>query len=101
MASKLFFIVIPAIMLTAVSILMGDEGGDKYFLFAISLLPLMMFRNKWLVFVFFEFNVAVFYFIAFYQMYHDPIIQMPAEQVEQYHLFNMLSVFTVLFFIFY
>lgn len=101
LASKLFFIVIPAIMLTAVSILMGDEGGDKYFLFAISLLPLMMFRNKWLVFVFFEFNVAVFYFIAFYQMYHDPIIQMPAEQVEQYHLFNMLAVFTVLFFIVY
>ena len=73
--------------------------GDRFFFFTTALIPIILFRKKWLIYTIFYLSVAAFVFTSWYQGTYKPIGNILVEIATQYYYFTLISVFAVLFYV--
>ncbi len=96
---RLYFSIIPLFFLVGVCIHNGEHLGDKYFIFTTATIPLIIFRKKWIINILFGLNVAVFFFIVWYQSCHQATQIIPEFIEKEYWVFSSLTVFGIIFFV--
>ena len=97
--SRYYFSVTPLIFLVAVCIHNGSELGDKYFILTTATIPILIFRERWIIYTLFFINVIMYFFIVWYQANYLPMEAFPAYIQKQYSSFSILSVFGIIFFV--
>jgi serine phosphatase RsbU (regulator of sigma subunit) len=97
--SRLYFSVLPLIFLIGVCIHNGAELGDKYFILTTATIPILIFREKWIIYLLFFINVVMYFFIVWYQSHYPPSNFIPEYIQKEYSSFSILSVFGIIFFV--
>lgn len=96
---RLYFSIMPLFFLTGVCMHNGQELGDKYFILTTATIPLILFRKRWIINLLFGLNVAVFFFIVWYQSHYPPSQIIPEFIEKEYWVFSSLTVFGIIFFV--
>ncbi len=97
--SRYYFSITPLIFLVAVCIHNGSELGDKYFILTTATIPILIFRERWIIYTLFFINVIMYFFIVWYQAKFAPMEAFPPYIQKQYSSFSILSVFGIIFFV--
>jgi len=97
--SRYYFALTPLIFLVAVCIHNGSELGDKYFILTTATIPILIFRERWIIYTLFFINVLMYFFIVWYQSNFSPMEGFPEYIQKQYSSFSILSVFGIIFFV--
>lgn len=97
--SRYYFSLVPLIFLVAVCIHNGSELGGKYFILTTATIPILLFRERWIIYTLFFINVLMYFFIVWYQSYFPPMERIPDFIQKQYSSFSILSVFGIIFFV--
>lgn len=97
--SRYYFSLTPLIFLVAVCIHNGSELGDKYFILTTATIPILIFRERWIIYTLFFVNVLMYFFIVWYQSTFPPMEGFPEYIQKQYSSFSILSVFGIIFFV--
>jgi hypothetical protein len=97
--SRYYFSLTPLIFLVAVCIHNGSELGDKYFILTTATIPILIFRERWIIYTLFFINVIMYFFIVWYQSNYPPLEGFPEYIQKQYSSFSILSVFGIIFFV--
>jgi len=97
--SRYYFSIIPVVFLIGVCIHNSAELGDKYLLLTSAAIPLVLFKQKRIINIFFALNVLSFFIIMFYQSRFAPLVQIPPLIAGIYSVCSLLTVFLVIFFI--
>ncbi len=96
---RYYFSVIPLLFLLMVCIHNGEVMGDKYLILTSAAIPLILFKNKKDILMLFFLNVAVFFFILWYQSIYQPLIVVPYYVQRLYFILAHLTLFMAIFFI--
>lgn len=97
--SRYYFSIIPLVFLIGVGIQNSAELGDKYLILTSAAIPVILFKNKRVIYLIFGLNVLSFFFITWYQSYFEPLVQIPHYIKNIYAVCSLLTVFLVIFFI--
>ncbi|HEY6162931.1 MAG TPA: hypothetical protein VI112_17000, partial [Bacteroidia bacterium] len=79
LVSKIIFSLVPLSLVLAICISVGRGDGGNYMFFATAILPLMLFRERWMYILFFSVSVIGFYAVNYYLDHHEPLVKIPAE----------------------
>lgn len=97
--SRYYFAIIPVVFLIGVCMHNPASLGDKYMLLTSAALPLILFKKKRTIYLFFTFNILAFFFVTAFQSLVPPLITMPHILQSIYSVCSLLIVFLVIFFI--
>ena len=97
--SKYFFSFAPILFVFLLCLFNGINMGDRFFFFSTALIPIILFRKKWLIYSIFYLSVIAFFFASWYQGTHKSISHLPEEIAIQYYYFTIISVFSLLFYV--
>ncbi len=95
--SRIYFIIACIFSIVPMMYVVPDGGGNEFFLLPLSLLPGLIFRNRWLDISFFILVVIVFYIVLSTKGLIDPIIDVPQEQIEFFRNIYIGVVFLLCF----
>ncbi|MDP3558013.1 MAG: SpoIIE family protein phosphatase [Bacteroidota bacterium] len=96
--NKYYFTIVPVIFLCLICWYNGINMGDRFFLFTTAIIPIILFKNKIVVFALFYLNMIAFFFVSWYQTTHDPVVPVAQELEIQYWCLGIVSVFTILYY---
>src|ERR1051326_3674342 len=98
LASKIVMCLVPVALIMAICIAVGRADGGTNMFFASAIMPLMLFRERWMYIFFFSMSVIGFYFANYYLDHHEPLVKIPAEFLELSFKGNMFILFLLFFF---
>lgn len=96
---RYYFSLIPLFFLLAACIHNSDELGDRYLILTTAAIPLILFKERWKINLLFGLNVAVFFFVTWYQAHYEPMEYIPFYIAERYQAGALFAVFIILFFV--
>lgn len=97
--SRYYFSIIPVVFLSGVCIHNPAILGDKYLLLTSAAIPLILFRKKQIIYLFFALNILAFFSLTYYQSVHQQVVRIPYFLQVTYSVCSLLTVFFVIFFI--
>lgn len=98
--AKLFFCLIPILIVSMFAILIvGEAGNDKYFLFVCSLIPLIIFKEKKFYLPIFSLSIVAFFAVSWIQTIILPARVLPNFQLQLYININAVVIFTFIIFL--
>ncbi|MBD3638482.1 MAG: SpoIIE family protein phosphatase [Crocinitomicaceae bacterium] len=98
--AKIYFTIMPVLIVTMFSVFAaGEAGNDKYYIFCSSIIPLILFRKKWIYILLFLFNFVMFFVIEVAQQYVVPIAYIAPDQLVIYKTLNIVMIFTFTYFL--
>lgn len=95
---KFYWCIVPSVLsFTYALMVVGSEGNDKYYLMICSLLPLIVFKNRWTFLAIVWLNMLAFFSLQYLQTIVEPWSSLSSEQLFYYVSINELLFFTFLF----
>jgi len=99
--AKIYFLINALLFLGFIGLTSGKEGADKYLLIASSVLPLMLFKRKSYIILFFLANILLFFSIYTYQRYYPAFLHSSSASITISYYFNIATTFILIFFTIY
>lgn len=96
---RYYFSAIPLLFLLMVCVHNGEVMGDKYLILTSATIPLILFKNKKDILMLFFLNVAVFFFILWYQSNFRPLVEVPKYVQQLYFVLSHITLFMAIFFV--
>lgn len=97
--ARIFAASIPILVIGFICLANKEIGGDKYFLVPASMIPMILYRERWKYIVFFDIYVAAFFFITYYQSHFPQLLDITISDPVMYYYINMTSLFFTSFII--
>ncbi|MBA3681519.1 MAG: SpoIIE family protein phosphatase [Bacteroidetes bacterium] len=97
--NKYYFTLVPMFFICLICWHNGINMGDRYFLFATAIIPLILFRNTLLIFALSYLNMGAFFFVTWYQTTHKPYLVVDENIALQYWCITIMAVFTIFYFV--
>jgi serine phosphatase RsbU (regulator of sigma subunit) len=97
--SRYYFSIIPLFFLLAACIHNSDELGDRFLVLSTAAIPLILFKERWKINLLFSLNVAVFFFVSWYQAHYEPMERIPFYIAERYQSGALFAIFIILYFV--
>jgi serine phosphatase RsbU (regulator of sigma subunit) len=95
--SRIYFFIACIISILPMMYIVPEGAGNEFLLLPLALLPSLIFRNKWLDFLFFILIVITFYVVLDTRGLVDPIIEVTQDQIEFFRNIYMGVVFVLSF----
>ncbi|MDO8998802.1 MAG: SpoIIE family protein phosphatase [Bacteroidota bacterium] len=96
--NKYYFTLVPIIFICLICWHNGINMGDRYFLFATALIPVILFRNIVLIFALSYLNMGAFFFVTWYQTNYQPYVKVNHTAELQYWFISVMAIFTIFYF---
>lgn len=97
--ARFFASVIPLFAVGVVTLASVKAGGDKYFLIPASLIPMVLYKERWKYILLFDIYVLAFILATYYQNNYPPLWNLGIVDIESYYHVNMISLFFTTFII--
>ena len=97
--AKIWFCLVPVIAIAFICMYNPKAGGDIYFLFPASIVPVVLFKQNKTKFSLFAINIFVFFYCFYYQSNHPPLKDLNETILPFYFTFIMLAVFSLMLFL--
>lgn len=95
--AKWFFALTPIIEVSVIAVLNGSSGGDKFYLLTTGIIPVTVFRNKWIGFMFFELSLICLLVVSYLQTIFQPMVYIEPKILLIYEYVNYITIAFILY----
>lgn len=95
--AKWFFALTPIIEVSVIALVNGEMGGDKFYLMTTGVIPVMVFRSKWIGFLLFELSIICLFLVSYLQSIWPPLMHVDPKIILIYEYTNYLVICLILY----
>ena len=95
--AKWFFAITPIVEVIVISLVNGAGGGDKFYLMTTGMIPIMIFRKKWIGLIFFQISIGGFLLLSWLQANLSPLIVVDKNILLCYEYNNYLVICFIIY----